>query len=203
MDKKDFDFNSILGYDEEILYQAKSLSIKGNRSFAGNIIVAVFCIIVFLLMFFSIKYKIGDGADGLSLTAIVIFLVDFLFFGIVTWDMLYRLFIKNLMAKDDFCCITNQRILKYEYRTGKLTSVNIADVDTFTTDNCYHGYGDAFFYKKVDHGELDVKETVKFGINIAKNSSNNITFLNVKNPKKAVGIVKQKHESLTAKNYKI
>ena len=42
MDKKDFDFNSILGYDEEILYQAKSLSIKGNRSFAGKIIVAVF-----------------------------------------------------------------------------------------------------------------------------------------------------------------
>jgi len=187
-----FDFHTVLEYDEEILYQSKTYPGKGNKNIACDILIIGFSAVFLTIILLALKFKLGDCADGITLSILIflILLIGAILFGL--WDILYRLFIKDYTTADDLCCVTNKRILKYEERPDKLTSVYINDLDTFIVTYTMHGYGDAAFYKGIDKNCKPIKELTKRAWNAAANDDHTaITFSNVKNPKKAVSIAKQ------------
>lgn len=192
-----FDFHSILEYDEEILYESKSYPGKGDKDVTLCYVMIPFFTFIIALLALSLKYKIGDGAYGLSLDFIVIFGVAGIADLLLISDLIYKKFIKDYATSDDLCCITNKRILKYETRKEKLTSVYIHEFDTFSVAYTKGGYGDAIFFKKYD-GKVTMGEIGRRALNVLKKEPDIISFEGIKNPRKAVGIAKQQYNKLTS-----
>ena len=92
-----FDFSKYLKEDEEILYQGKPTPVsgKGNSNNQGLIFLILYCLAIQIILILSIVYKIGDGANGINFSFIVIFLVILLFELLGIYGLLDNLFLKT------------------------------------------------------------------------------------------------------------
>lgn len=151
----DFDFKKVLYDDEEILYKGKPVPGKGSKSIAGIIFLLGFCALMIFLMSFASKEE--NGVGGL----IIFYLVIALFAGIGIYALVYNLFIKKYAVKDDFYCITNIRVLKYEARKKKLVYGYLYYYEDIRTQNVKDGYGDLYFGILIDEEKTEATTAAK------------------------------------------
>lgn len=109
-----YNFENNLLVDEKILYQGKPTPGKGGKSVGGLLFLICFALGIQALMILSVVTKTGDGAGGINLGFIIIFLAATLFLGLGVYGLFYNLFLKKKQVADDFYCLTNKRAMKYE-----------------------------------------------------------------------------------------
>lgn len=156
-----YDFNKYLDEDETILSQGKAVPGKGHKNIAGGVFLVVFSGIVMLIMMLSLVYKIGDGAEGINISFVIIFAVALLFFGIGIYILIYDLILKKRQVSDDIFCLTDKRLFKYETKNDKLIYGYLAYFEKISCENVKDGYGDIHFsieYERVRYkSETSIK----------------------------------------------
>jgi len=146
-----FDFSKYLEEDEKILYEGRPVPGKGDKSIGGCIFIIVFVAIIQALLIWSLVYKVGDGAEGITLSYIIIFAVTLLFDALAVYNIAYLKFFKKRAVKDDYFCITNKRALKYESKKNMLVYGYLVNYVHITCENEKDGYGDLCMH--IDIGE--------------------------------------------------
>ena len=133
-----YDFNRQLYKDEQILYQGKPIPGKGSKQIKEYIFVIGFFAISIGLLIWSLI----AGEKPIDLSFIVIFIVAIIMFLIVIYGLVYNLFIKKRSVSDDYYCVTNNRVLKYESKKDRLVYGYLINYDAVRCENVKGNYGD-------------------------------------------------------------
>ncbi len=151
--KEEFNFKNELLIGEEIIYEGKPNLSKGNKNIVKEILFIVFILIVQIFIIFSSQIGNNPEANTNELYfAIGIFGV---FQILLIHGILYKVYLKNKIIKNNQYCVTNSRILKYIGNKKRLVSGNIKEYELITI--------------------LNITKDNKFGdLQIAKNWAENI-----------------------------
>lgn len=123
-----YNFSNHLLEGEKILYQGQPVPGKGSKSVGGSLLLICMGLIV------------GIG----SLVSIVFFLVAALFLGLGVYVLVYNLILKQKRIADDFYCLTNMRVMKYESKKNKLVFGYLAYYDEIRCNNVKDNFGDLY-----------------------------------------------------------
>lgn len=187
-----FDFNKVLTENEEIIYKAQPVAGKGDKSIKGPIFGILFIFVCQLLLVLSLVFKIGDGENGINLSFIIIFAVTLLFDGILLYSIIYNLFIKQKSVSDDYFCITNKRVLKYQDRKQELQFGYLYYYASIEISNEKDGFGDITFTSN----QIEEEEILSIMFKPNKENMPSITFESVANPKEVVDIARKARKDL-------
>jgi hypothetical protein len=149
-------------------------------------------------MIWSVIAGVGDGANGINLTFIIIFGTTLLFDAIAIYNIIYTLFLKDKMVADDFYCITNYRVMKYEEKSKKLIYGYLINYEDIKSHSNRGGYGDVTF-SVVFSDSANEEETLKIkNIILHPNPKNRymIEFESVKKPYEIIKIAKKAREQV-------
>lgn len=193
-----YSFKDYLEENEKILYEDRAYPGKGDKSIGALFFIIIFMLLIQSLMIWSIVTGTGDGANGIDLTFIIIFGVTLLFDGIAVYNIVYNLFLKEKMVADDFYCITNYRVMKYEEKKKKLIYGYLINYEDIKSHSNKGGYGDVVFsviFKEDDNKETAIK--IK-NIILHPNPKNRymIEFESVKKPYEIIKIAKEAREKV-------
>ncbi len=103
----------------------------------------------------SVVNNVGDGANIMN--AIPFFLVLIFMCGIGIYQIIYNIFLKNNKIKDEYYCITNLRVMKYDQKKNELVSGHIENYDLVFIDNKKGKYGDLCMQKDMSKQELTME----------------------------------------------
>ncbi|MBR3368481.1 hypothetical protein IKG45_01670 [Candidatus Saccharibacteria bacterium] len=156
-----YDFTSHLKENEKILWQGQAHPKKGGKPIGGLVFALVFVICCIASLILSLVFGIGDGAKGLSLDFIVIFLGFFFLLGIIVYSLVYFIFLKHKLVADDFYCLTNLRAMKYESKKDKLCFGYLKTLEDIHTENKKDGFGDLYFSANLNKGGEPSDEDLK------------------------------------------
>ena len=92
-----YDFKKHLIENKTILYEGRPNPGKGAKEIAGALFIIVFFLLLIAALIWSVITKTGDGANGINLEFIILFLTMMFFLGIGTWSLIYDLFLKYLL----------------------------------------------------------------------------------------------------------
>lgn len=187
-----FDFSKYLKEDEEILYQGKPTPVsgKGNSNNQGLIFLILYCLAIQIILILSIVYKIGDGANGINFSFIVIFLVILLFELLGIYGLLDNLFLKKKRLVGIYYCVTNKRVLEYEQKKDKLVYGYLINYEEIKCANMKNGYGDLCMSAKLDkEGDLSMMEVKDIILHPNYENMPSIIFESIKSPKEVSKIV--------------
>lgn len=189
-----YNFKQHLEEGERILYQGKPVPGMVSKNVGGLSFIIVFMLVIQVLMVWSVITGSGDGANGINIDFIIIFLVTLLFEGIAIYGLIYNLFLKKKSVIDDYYCITNKRILKYEERKQELVCGNLAYYENISCSSEKGNYGDltmSFFKDDDEDEELtreNIGEVLEMALHPDPNNMPSITFLSIENPRKVYEI---------------
>ncbi len=199
-----YNFSQHLMADEKILYQGRSVPGKGGKAVGGLVFLIFFALAIQGLMIWSVITKTGDGANGINLSFIVIFLAVTLFLGLGVYGLFYNLVLKKKVVADDFYCLTNMRAMKYEMKKNKLVFGYLAYYDEMRCDNVKDNFGD--FYMGIvfnDEYTDDSLQTIAQLKNIIMNPNpENMPFINfesIENPYQVMKLAKEAKQNILQK----
>lgn len=186
-------FSQYLMEGEKIVYIDKPVPGTGGKSTDGCLFIIGFMALIQFLLIWSVVYKVGDGADGINLTWIILFTTTLFFDGIALWAFFYNYFWKKRAVADDEYCLTNMRVFKYQSKKDEITIGFLENFDRIVSQNCKGGYGDVVFQKQFKNGEepQDIKELYDFFKNQDKRNVDFMSFESIKSPRKVVKLAKQ------------
>ena len=130
-----FDFNNQLIEEETILYEGIPILGKTDKNILGELVVIGFILIIQILLIWSVVTKTGDGANGINLSFIIIFLTTLLFAALVVYNIIYKLFIKDKKIAKHQYCITNKRVIKYDGKNNELIFGNLSNYEFIEVQN--------------------------------------------------------------------
>ena len=148
-----YNFSKELESDERIIWQGKPVPGLGGKNTAGIII-----LIIFGLIFTGIPLA-AIIIDNLNFSPIIVMLVGLflLFLGIK--ELIYQIFLKKGAISDDYYCITNKRVFKYETKKDKLVYGYIINYEDIEVNNVENNYGDLIVSIKVE--KTDYSKNIK------------------------------------------
>ncbi len=139
-----YDFNSNLLENEEILYQGRPVPGKGDKNLKGLIFFTCFPIIMQIILIWSVITGNGDGENGITFSFVIIFLVAGLLACFGLYGLYYNLIKKKKAVSDDFYCLTNIRVMKYESKKNKLVFGYLARYKDIHCDNVKDNFRDVY-----------------------------------------------------------
>lgn len=182
-----YNFEEHLLENEKILYQGRPVPGKGGKGVLGFIFIILFCLIIQGILIWSIVFKVGDGANGLSPTYIMVSLILLVIIGIAIREIYYDLFKKKKDIADEFYCITNLRVLKYKEKDNNLVFGYLDKYDSISYGSVKDGFGDVYFEPLIEEDEKpkNIVELKKF-MNCIKTKNYNgtpyIVFASIEKP---------------------
>lgn len=203
------EFEKLLDNDEYILYQGKAVSGKGNKNIFGSIIIILFMSFIQFALIWSLVTGTGDGANGIGFDFIGIFIISLLFDGVAIYNIIYLLFIKDKAVNDDYFCITNKRVLKYEQNKVKLVYGYLINYESIEVINEKKQFGDVQMFgalKKSDNAKQDLMQIKNMLFDQDPTNMKMMILESIENPDMVVNIIKKAREELlknnNEKNYK-
>lgn len=196
-----YNFKEHLQEDEKILYEGRPVPGAGSKSIGGLIFVICFALGIQALMIWSVVTKTGDGAEGVNLGFIIMFLVATLFLGIGVYGLVYNLFLKKRQVADDFYCLTNIRAMKYEAKKDKLVFGYLEYYDDIYCSNVKNKYGDLYMGIVMDDSNSTSAHTL---VNLMTNPNPEnmpfISFESIENPHKVMKLAKSARADMLQKS---
>lgn len=195
-----FDFNNQLIEEETILYEGKPILGKTDKNILGELVVIGFILIIQILLVWSVVTKTGDGANGINLSFIIIFLTTLLFASLVVYNIIYKLFIKDKKIAKHQYCITNKRAIKYDGKNNELIFGNLSNYEFIEVQNEKNNHGDLYMGVLINENVNSNTDTLIEIKNILLNKNPNdapfIIFESIKNPYQVLNIVENARNSL-------
>lgn len=194
-----YNFEKLLFPDEKILYQGRPIPGKGHKNIRVTIFMLIFLALIQIIMFYTFK------TEGISLDAIVIFLVLFIFEGLLLYSFIYNVFIKKHAVSDDEYCLTNQRAFKYESKTGNLIFGYLANYRSIRTLNVKDNFGDVrmeMIYKNVNNTNLAKNDLVELKNLMLHPNEENMPYMlfeSIENPERIVSLIIEARKELQKK----
>lgn len=191
-----YNFQEHLEADEKILYQGQPILGKGSLNLKGLLAMLIFLVGCQALMIWSLLNEMGDG---FNLSFIFIFGIFTMFDILVLYSIIYNLFLKKHAVADDYFCLTNKRVFKYEEKKQKLIYGYLINYKDIKVVNEKDNYGDLYMGIILEDDEVtaDELETLKeLMFNPEPNNMPNITFESIENPKHVCEIAKQARREL-------
>ena len=197
-----YDFSQYLMDGEEILWSDRAVPGKGDKSIGGELFVIGFCVVCQIILIVSVVFGIGDGASGIDIGFIVMFLAIGLFEVICGYSIIYKKFLKHKQVADDFYCITNIRAFKYESKDDKLVYGFLERYDHVEATNCDGGYGDLVLSVVIDTGndEEDLREFKRVMSEKDPTNMPQLLFESIKSPSSVGRIVKEQIKKIREEN---
>lgn len=197
-----YDFSQYLMEGEEILWSDRAVPGKGDKSIGGELFVIGFCLVCQILLIVSVVFGIGDGAGGMDIGFIIMFLAICLFEVICGYSIIYKKFLKHKQVADDFYCITTKRAFKYEANDDKLVYGFLERYDHVEASNCAGGYGDLVLSVVIDTGndEEDLKEFKRVMSEKDPTNMPQLLFESIKSPSSVGRIVKEQIAKIREEN---
>lgn len=193
------DFSKVLKENEKIIYECRPNPGKGGKSILGIIFIITFMTVIQVVC--AISSKAGNSQlSGSDL--LIIYLVTFLFDGASIYAFIYNVFLKKEKVSDDFYCITDKRILKYEQKDNKLVSGYIMNYQEIRVNNYKNGYGDLYMGIVLDENNVNLAEIKNLAVNPNPENMPAITFESIQNPYKIAKVVESIRERLNNTNNK-
>lgn len=195
-----FDFNNQLIEEETILYEGIPILGKTDKNILGELVVIGFILIIQILLIWSVVTKTGDGANGINLSFIIIFLTTLLFAALVVYNIIYKLFIKDKKIAKHQYCITNKRVIKYDGKNNELIFGNLSNYEFIEVQNKKNNHGDLYMGVLINENVnsntdtlIEIKNTL---LNKNPNDAPFIIFESIKNPYQVLNIVENARNSL-------
>jgi len=180
-----YDFKKNLFPDEEIIYTGKAVPGKGDKSLGGSLFLIGFSSVLLALMIYATL------RDGFQFFQIIFYGVILLFLGIGVYNIIYNIFLKKHLVKDDYYCLTNLRVLKYESKKDKLVYGYLYYYDEIKTINNKGGYGDLYFGIVIDDENTDDKAVMKKLADLMTNPNpENMPFITFGSIEKPMSVMK-------------
>ena len=199
-----YDFSQHLEEGEEILCECRPCPGKGSKNIGGIAVIVGFCVVVVALLVTSLVFGIGDGADGFDMTYLIFFTVIGLFLAIALSSFIYNVFLKKKAVSDDFYCVTNKRVMKYESKKDKFVCGYIENYVHISYTNEKDGYGDITMSVNPDKAGIDtdsVSGMIDFkNMMLHPNAENmpTMTFESVEHPRRVGKIIKEQQRKNAA-----
>lgn len=190
-----YNFESKLFNGEKILYTGQPVPGKGHKNFLLLLSALIILICVFILLIVQMFEQ------GISLNSLVIILVILLFIGLLGYSLIYNLFIKSKAVADDYYCITNQRVLKYESKTDTLRYGYLGNYEEIIATNIKDNYGDVKMEMIYNQGDSNLTQEQLVELKdllLHPNPENmpSMLFESIENPIQVANIVKKAKEDL-------
>ena len=167
-----YNFEQYLEDGESILYIGTPVPGKGSKNLCGLLFALSFVLGIMALLIWSVVAGIGDGASGINFNFIIIVSVLLIFIGFIGWAIIYNLFIKKNVVKDDIYCLTNKRAFKYEFHKNKLVYGYLCNYKEVRVDGLVDGlkdnYGDVYMgivYGSTGDSRQDLSNVTKLMFN--------------------------------------
>ena len=136
-----YNFKEHLINDEEILYEGRPVPGKGNKQVWGYL----FGIAFIGLMLVLLIWNLSKDTNGLDFKYILFFTICGGFLLLFIWGLIYDLFIKKRAVSDDYYCLTNKRVLKYERKKDRLVFGYLKNYKTIQSEKVKNHFGDVRF----------------------------------------------------------
>lgn len=151
-----YEFEKDLMLGETILYKGKPVPGKAKKNVGGLLVFVILCILIILV--WAVVNKFGD--DAYIMNAKPFFLGLIFMCGLGICQNIYNVFFKNNKIKDEYYCITNLRVMKYNKKKNKLVFGYIENYDLVFIDNEKGKYGDLCMQKDMFKDDL-IMETMQ------------------------------------------
>ncbi len=151
-----YEFGKDLMLGETILYEGKPVPGKAKKNVGGLLVFVILCILIILV--WAVVNKFGD--DAYIMNAKPFFLGLIFMCGLGICQNIYNVFFKNNKIKDEYYCITNLRVMKYNKKKNKLVFGYIENYDLVFIDNEKGKYGDLCMQKDMFKDDL-IMETMQ------------------------------------------
>lgn len=199
-----YNFQNNLLSDEKILYEGKPVPGKGGKNIGGFIFLICFVLLIQILLIWSVTTKTGDGAEGMSLGFIIIFLVSLLFLGLGVYGLLYNLVLKKKKVEDEFYCLTNMRAMKYNFKKNELVFGYLTYYDDIHCDNVKNNFGDLYMGILMDEESTGdtAQALLKLKDMMMNPNPENMPYINfesIENPYKVMEIAKNAKKEILQK----
>ncbi len=188
-----FRFEDVLMDDEVILYEGTPVPGKGSKSITGELLVLGFCAFVTALLVFGIARDWEESGVLAIIPTLPFFVAVGIFVAVCGYSIFNKKYKRDRDVLDDFYCITNQRLLKYESKKDALIYGNIANFDHMEVYDEKDGYGSITFYQSVSDGATE-KEQVAYLVKMKSQDASDrllIGFECIRDPKAVLKIAKE------------
>ena len=185
-----YEFEKDLMPGETILYKGKPVPGKSEKNVGGLLVFVILCILFLVLLVWSVVNNVGDGANIMNV--IPFFLVLIFMCGIGIYQIIYNVFLKNNKIKDEYYCITNLRVMKYDQKKNELVSGHIENYDLVFIDNKKGKYGDLCMQKDMSKQELTMETIMQQD----PEDMTCIIFSSIENPERVKKIFKEASKKL-------
>ena len=153
----EFEKDLILG--ETILYEGKPVPDKVKKNVVGLLFATIICIffVIFLIMLKIEKVGYAANNDIVSIFKETMLLLVSTTIGVLCIrQIIYNVFLKNNKIKDEYYCITNLRVMKYNKKKNELVFGYIENYDLVGIENENDIYGDLFMQKDMSKHDLTI-----------------------------------------------
>lgn len=173
---------------------------KGGKGVGGLVFLICFALAIQIAMIWSVVTRTGDGANGINLNFIIIFLVATLFLGLGVYGLFYNLVLKKKQVADDFYCLTTMRAMKYEAKKNKLVFGYLAYFDEMRCNNVKDNFGDFYMGIVMDEESSQTLATLK-DLMMNPNPENMpfINFESIENPYQVMKLAKEAKQNIMQK----
>lgn len=185
-----YDFSEYLDKDEKILIKGKSYPEKNAAKLAPIIIILILFII-------SLIYIIKEDPYNIDLIFTIGFFIAIIFIGAI-----YEIFVAPKNIKDNYFCVTNERILIYDKKSDYFAYGYLENYDVVEAIENSPGYGDISLYNSPEIKKNIIDNAVvqaKHLQDLAEPNSENMPHIflaSIKNPKKVEKIILKAQKEL-------
>ena len=183
-----YEFEKDLMPGETILYKGKPVPGKAKKNVGGLLVFVILCILIILV--WAVVNKFGD--DAYIMNAKTFFLGLIFMCGLGICQNIYNVFFKNNKIKDEYYCITNLRVMKYNKKKNKLVFGHIENYDLVFIDNKKGKYGDLCMQKDMSKQELTMETIMQQDPEDVRY----ILFSSIENPERVKKIFKEASKKL-------
>ena len=156
-------------------------------------------------MIWSLVAKVGDGAFGINFGFIIIFATLIIVELVSIHGIVYNFFIKKRTVKDNYYCLTTERVLKYEEKKDRLVYGYLLNYDDIHYDANKDGYGDVYFsatIEKSGDSKQDLLNIKNAMMNPDFSNMSYIAFESIPSPSKVSKLAKKARDEVKNKYYK-
>ena len=158
-----FDFHLYLEDNEEILYEGRPVPGKGNKQLGGILLIILFTGSLLALFLSNAKFSDNLLSAKSNLSYILMLCLILFFLGLGCYALLYNFVFKKIQTSDDFYCLTNRRVMKYESRNQQLSYGYLGNYQRIYCTNEKDGFGDVHFEGNVTQNvPIDPKEKLRY-----------------------------------------
>lgn len=197
-----YDFTNVLFEGEKILYQGEAKPGKGGKGLLG-----IFCMIGFFLgIIILITYStiVNHGYIDINLGSIFIYLIFFAFLGFSIYLLFDNLIFKKRRIAGNCYCLTDMRVIKYNFKKNKLYFGYLAYYDSIYSLNIKDNCGDVYFSivanDKSGDSLKDLVDLKNLILNPNEENMPSISFESVDNPDVVVALAMDARNNIIKNN---